>query len=359
MRRHLLVEISAHGFGHLAQTAPIVNALYRRLPKLQLTLRSALPESVLRSRLTIPFRHLPQSGDIGMRMLSALAVDIEASQSAYREFHADWADKVAQQAEGLRELAPDLVLSNVPYLILAAAAHAQIPTVALSSLNWAAIYHHYCGHLPGADVVYAQILSAYRTVQTFVRIEPALPMPDIEPCRTVGPVAAIGRNRRREICQALGIPPTERMVLIALGGVDTELPLERWPLIPGVQWLVPGSWNARRADMKPFDDLAMPFLHVLASSHAVMTKPGYGTFVEAACNEIPVLSVRRPDWPEGPHLERWLHAHGVLVEINQKQISAGEIERPLAQLFTRPRPPRVVPSGAEQAAQWLASLLGD
>jgi hypothetical protein len=357
MGPHLFVEISAHGFGHLAQTAPVVNALFRHLPKLQLTLRSGLPESVLRTRLTPSFRLLAHGGDIGMRMVSALTVQVKASQSAYRDFHANWTDKVARAATVLEELKPDLILSNIPYLVLAAAARAEIPAVALSSLNWAALYHHYCGDLPDADVIHAQILNAYRTVQLFLRIEPALPMLDLEQCRAVGPIATLGHDRHGELCRVLQIDPAERIVLIGLGGVDTKLPLERWPTIPGVRWLVPRSWRSRRPDFKPFDDLTMPFRDLLASTHAVLTKPGYGTFVEAACNGIPVLSIKRPDWPETPYLTGWLNAHGVLVEISQKQILAGEIEQPLADVLERPHPPRPTPYGTVEAAQLLATML--
>jgi hypothetical protein len=357
MHPHLLVEISAHGFGHLAQTAPIINALFRRFADLQLTVRGGLSEAVLRARLTAPFRWLPHDADIGMRMASALTVRIRASQSAYRAFHADWTDKVARETRVLQELAPDLILSNIPYLVLAAAARAQIPTVALSSLNWAAIYHHYCGHLPGAEVIHGQIVSAYRTVQSFLRIEPGLPMPNLEQCRRVGPIAAHGRDRRGELCQVLQVDPAERLVLVALGGVDTTLPLDQWPITPGVQWLAPNGWGARRADIKALQDLSMPFLDVLASSDAVLTKPGYGTFVEAACNGIPVLSIKRPDWPETPHLNHWLQTHGILVEIDPQQISAGAIAQPLANVLSRPRPARVIPSGVEEAAQLLASML--
>jgi UDP-N-acetylglucosamine:LPS N-acetylglucosamine transferase len=109
--------------------------------------------------------------------------------------------------------------------------------------------------------------------------------------------------------------------------------------------------------MQSFHDLSLPLLDILASSDAVLTKPGYGTFVEAACNDLPVLSMRRPDWPETPYLNRWLNAHGILVEVDQEQIRSGKIEQPLAEVFGRPRPPPVTPYGAEQAAQVLASLL--
>jgi len=45
---HLLVTICAHGFGHLGQSAPVLNALRRRLPALRLTVASTLPEARLR-----------------------------------------------------------------------------------------------------------------------------------------------------------------------------------------------------------------------------------------------------------------------------------------------------------------------
>ena len=40
---HLFVDISSHGFGHLAITAPVLNALGKLQPDLQLTVRSGLP----------------------------------------------------------------------------------------------------------------------------------------------------------------------------------------------------------------------------------------------------------------------------------------------------------------------------
>ena len=42
----------------------------------------------------------------------------------------------------------------------------------------------------------------------------------------------------------------------------------------------------------------MNFADLLASSDALLCKPGYGSFVEAASCGVPVLYVARPDWPE-------------------------------------------------------------
>jgi len=61
---HLVVAISDHGFGHVAQTAPILNALHQHMPQLRLTVRSAVPLAQLRSRIHAPFAHLTSEGDI-------------------------------------------------------------------------------------------------------------------------------------------------------------------------------------------------------------------------------------------------------------------------------------------------------
>ena len=42
---HLLVDISSHGYGHISQTAAVINELVTLMPELHLTLRCAAPEN--------------------------------------------------------------------------------------------------------------------------------------------------------------------------------------------------------------------------------------------------------------------------------------------------------------------------
>ncbi len=141
--KHLVVSITGHGFGHVAQTAPILNLLHERMPELRLTVRSAAPLAHLRSRIHAPFQHLPSEGDIGMVMSSALDVRAGDSCAAYRAFHDSWEARIADEACLLRELGADAVFSNVGYLALAGAQRASIPNAALCSLNWFDIYRHF------------------------------------------------------------------------------------------------------------------------------------------------------------------------------------------------------------------------
>ena len=51
MSHRILVALSSHGFGHLGQTAPVIDALRRRQPQVRFVVRSRLPEFKLREKL--------------------------------------------------------------------------------------------------------------------------------------------------------------------------------------------------------------------------------------------------------------------------------------------------------------------
>lgn len=346
---HLVVSISGHGFGHVAQTVPILNLLQQRMPKLRITVRSAVPLEHLRSRIDVPFTHLPSEGDIGMVMSSALDVLVEDSHAAFRAFHADWDARVETEAVMLRQLGADIVFSNVGYLPLAGAQRAGIPNAALCSLNWADIYRHYCGD----DAITRQIHDSYSHADVFLRATPGMAMADLPNVVPVAPIAAIGTNRRDELDRLLKLSGQEKLVLVSMGGITGRLPVESWPRIPGVRWLVQGSWQVEHPDAIVLESLRMSFSDLLASSDALICKPGYGSFVEAACIGVPVLYVSRADWPESPALIAWLQLHGLCREVSRQALERGNIAGELENIWSKPQPERMIPEGATQVAEWL------
>lgn len=353
---HVIVCITAHGYGHAAQLAPVVNVLRARLPQLSVTLRTRLPRDFLAGRFAGDFKLVETAHDFGMEMSSAIDVLPEASAARYAGLHADWEAQVCAETREIEALNPDLVLSGVGYLPLAAAARVGVPAAALSSLSWRDIFDHYCAAIPAAQAVLAQIEAAY-VGAPFIQVEPALPMAWHPQRYAVGPVARLGLPRRQELLRLLQAEEATRLVLVSLGGMAMRLPMERWPPVPGVRWIVPTSWGVRRADAVDLEDLDLPFTDVLHSCDALVTKPGYGAFVEAACNGLPVLYVERPDWPESPYLAEWLHAHTRAAAVTRHALLNGEIGATLAALWAQPSPPVPTPTGAAQAADLIARWL--
>lgn len=350
---HLFVDISSHGFGHLAQTAPILNALRRLCPQLRLTVRTGLPEKQTRSRIDSPFTFINESSDFGFAMVNAVSIDPVTTANRYQAFHATWQDRVGMEAHQLLELRPDLVLTDVAYLPLAGAAQAGIPAISMCSLNWAELFAHFFGHLPWANTIYAEMLSAYNAAEYFLRLIPAMPMETLDNTIAIAPVASLGTRRTDMLQQVLPCQTTDKIVLIAFGGIDHSLKLEHWPQLPGIHWLVPQAWLARRRDMSAFEPLGIDFTDLLASVDAVLTKPGYGTFVEAACNGTAILYQRREDWPEQECLIKWLHQHARCTEITTNALLSGDIAPALETLWLAPTPPRPAPLGITQAAKFL------
>ena len=354
---HLLVAISSHGFGHAMQASLVVNALRARLPTLQITLRTQVSPRLLATRLHSDFQLLPVSSDFGMCMDSAVDIDLAASAAAYTAFHTDWPKKVAAEANALTATHADLILADIPYLTLAGAQQAGMPAVALCSLNWADIYWHYCAKQPNAEPIHQQMLAAYRSAKYFLQAEPSMPMTDLENTRPIGPLAQLGINRRAVINQQLQLNPKQRLVLVALGGIEMPLPMQSWPQMPGVSMLIPAAWHIQRPNTFAWENLGLNFIDVLCACDAIITKPGYGTFTEAACNGVAVLYLERPDWPETVYLEAWLKKQARAISISRLQLEQGAIMDSLEQVLAAPKPERPNANGAEHAADLLLPLL--
>ncbi len=347
---HLFADISSHGFGHLAITAPVLNAVAEIIPDLRLTVRCGLPAAKLRQRIRTHFEHIAAASDFGYVTIDATRIDLAASAAAYRQTHAGWPSRVASEAAFLEALAPDLVLSNVSYLPLAGAARTGIPALALCSLNWAELFGHFFGHEPWAATIHAEMLAAYRSGRAFLRVTPGMPMTALDNLHDVGTIAATGRR------QDLGLDG-DKAVLIAMGGVAHRLPVENWPRTPGVRWLVTADWQCTHPDAAAYESFDLGFTDLLCSADAIVTKPGYGTFTEAAANGTPVLYQRRDDWPEQDCLIEWLRQNSPCLEISANSLRTGLLAKNLAALWGQTATRRPALTGAAEAAAAICRYL--
>ncbi len=353
----LLVAISSHGYGHATQTSVVVNALRQVQPNINLILYTALPRSYLETRFNPPFEHVAAKCDIGMVMDSAIDVRVDASAEAYARFHEHWDLRIDKLIGQLKELKPDLVLANIPYAILYAATQLGLPAIAACSLNWADIYLHYCRHRPETELIHQQILSAYHSANVFLRFSPGMPMRDLPNVKPVGPVASLGRDRSQELKQRFNIHTSEQLVLIGMGGVDMPVSAQDWPKLCGTCWFVPKSWGIHREDCLNIENLGVPFIDLIASSDLLITKPGYGSFTEAACNGIPLLYVERGDWPEEPFLTQWLEQHGRCYRISRESFVSGKIDKKLMNAIATAPATRSSPTGIKECVVELSRFL--
>ncbi|MBF0267171.1 MAG: hypothetical protein HQL44_01130 [Alphaproteobacteria bacterium] len=334
-------------------TLPILNDIKSKQPDIELILYSNLPKRLLKSRLDFDFEYLDGIDDFGLVMNSATSVDCDATAQAYNLRHLEWRQRQEDEAARLKSIRPDLVIANIPYLTLAAAKHLAVPAIALSSLNWYDLYQAYLGGRPEAPGILERILASHAAAPMFLKLTPCLPMTalaDVSELVELGPSARIGVKDPAGLRKGLEIPIGHKVGVVAYGGIATRLPIEDWPVIEGWTWLIPEGWNQRRADFRSFETSGMAFPDLLASADLIVTKPGYGTYTEAACNGVAVLAQDRPDWPETPYFDAWMKANARYVSLPETSILAGDIQDQIEYLTGLKAPQCPQPTGIAQAS---------
>ncbi len=107
------------------------------------------------------------------------------------------------------------------------------------------------------------------------------------------------------------------------------------------------------------ETLPFSFKTLLASVDVIMTKPGYGTIVEAVALGQPVVYVRRYNFADEPTLVNYLHRYGRGIELSIDDFMRGQWEGALQQAVDTPLPVLILPppTGAAEAAAFLAQQL--
>jgi hypothetical protein len=353
----LWCAVSGHGFGHAAQVIPLINALAARVAGLRVILRTPVPRTFFDRRLACDWTlsHAPQ--DVGCVQQSPLTIDVPATWQAHERLHADWPQRVAEEAEAILAAHPSLVLSNISHLAVAAGARTGLPTVGLCSLSWDRILEPMMdGTGERQAAIIRDIETAYRLAAFMVCPRPSIAMTSFRAVHSVGPLGQVHASEKDTLRAHLGLAVDERLVLAAFGGIALDsLPFDRMEAMKGYRFLVSGPAPAGAPSIVSIADLPFSFGALLASVDAVLTKPGYNTVVEAVAERIPILYVRRYNFADEQSLVDFAHRFGRAVELSRQDFEAGEWEPALDRLWntTLPAEPPPALTGAEEAAALL------
>jgi hypothetical protein len=348
--------ISGHGYGHAAQTVPVLNALGTLVPGLNVILRTTVPASFFQGRLTIPWDHQPVQQDVGCLQDGPLKIDIEATWEAHRRFHDTWEARLSHEVAAMQTASPALVIADTPYLAIEAGSRAGIPTVALANFTWDLVLKEHCNATdPTQQQLIQRIRQSYAKADRALRITPAPKFDVFSHMVDIGPIAEPAHPERDRLASTLALTPSEQIVLVGFGGIPlTSLPLEHMEQLRRYRFLIDGPVPAGYSRIHSIEALPFSFKTLLASVDIIMTKPGYGTLVEAVALQQPVVYVRRYNFADEPPLVDYLQRYGHSVELSIDDFTQGYWEPALRQALTAPAtllPPSA--TGAAEAAELL------
>jgi hypothetical protein len=349
--------ISGHGYGHAAQVVPVLNELGKLVSGLTAILRTTVPASFFQDRLTIPWILQSVQQDVGCVQEGPLQINIPATWEAHRLFHDQWDHRIMQEVAAIQASRPQVILADTPYLAECAGREAGIPIVALANFTWDEILEPFADPAqPHEQTILATIRQFYGHADLALRISPGLPLPSFPKVLDIGPIADPASPQRQALHAHLQLDATEQLVLVGFGGVPlTSLPWDQMDHSHGYHFLIDGLSARPSPRIHSLSTIPFSYKTVLASVDVVMTKPGYGTIVEAVAIGLPVIYVRRYNFADETPLVDFLHRYGHSAELSRADFISGHWQpafEALRHTLVAATPPPC--TGASEAAQHLA-----
>lgn len=250
---------------------------------------------------------------------------------------------------------PNLILADPPYLAVSAGKRAGIPCVVLANLIWSEVLNALDASASEHETLLDSIRRSYGEADMGLRMAPGLALSDIPKVSDVGPIAEPAQPQRNQLRSCLRIPPSELVVLVGFGGIPLHtLPWDAMEHMRGYHFLVDGHPPRTSSRVHSLSAVPFSFKTALASVDVVMTKPGYGTIVEAVALGLPVVYVRRYNFADEAPLVEFLHHHGTGQELSRDDFFSGKWQPALEAVIGTDRPAGRPPmTGALEAAQSL------
>jgi hypothetical protein len=303
-------------------------------------LRTTVPASFFHDRLEISWSLQSVQQDVGCIQKGPLDIDIARTWEALLHFHEGWESRLSSEVADLKAAAPRIVLTDTAYLAAAAAKRAGTPGVVLASFTWSDVLAAFDGAgAPPHQAALAAMQQAYGEADMGLRIAPGLPLAGVRDVHDIGPVAEPAQSKRDELRSLLKCRADERLVLVGFGGIPLEsLPWDEMAKLEGYRFIVDGVPAGSSPSMKPLSALPFSFKTVLGSVDIVMTKPGYGTIVEAVTVGVPVVYIRRYNFADETPLVDFLHRFGHGHELSRQDFFSGDWQAALDAVAFKKRP---------------------
>jgi len=360
----LLCYISGHGFGHAVRVMEVLRAIWARRPDVRVAIRTPAPRWLFDLDIDGPFTHSFSQLDVGAVQDDSLTVDVEATLRAYAEIATRNEELIRSEVTATEALRPALVFADIPALAFDIAERLSVASIGMTNFSWDWIYtdyvrdfSRYAGLIDGLRLSYGRAtlllrLPLHGDLNAFPRI------------RDIPLVARQATLPNGDVRQRLGLPLTDRIVLLSFGGIGVTMSAVPEPP-RGVTFVATQSAALSAAPPRcrfiPNAEMAahgVRYEDLVAASDVVMTKPGYGIVSDCLANGTPVIYTSRGRFLEYEYLVEGIKAHLPNAFISNEDLRAGRWNAALDEVFAQQRQqPQIETNGAAIAADVLLGML--
>ncbi|MBD3882474.1 glycosyl transferase [Phormidium tenue FACHB-886] len=306
----LYVAITNHGYGHATRTCSVVAEIQRLYPDVLIILVTAATRSLLEAYISDDFIHRPIGLDIGVVQGDSLTMDKAATLEKLRQIRKRARSIIAAEVNFIRQNRVGLVLADIPPLAAPIARAAGVPCWMMSNFGWDFIYRPWGGEfLEMADWISEQFGFCDRLFRLPFHEE----MGAFSQVEDVGLTGGSPWFSEAELRQQFGLTaPPEQTVLLTFGGLGVDqVPVQNLERFPDWQFITFDRQIADAPNLVRVVDRQFRPVDFMPLCGRLMSKPGYSTFAEACRIGVPVISIVRDDFAEGPVLVRGIQDHAM------------------------------------------------
>ncbi len=348
---NLAFYISGHGLGHSVRSIEVIKALLRQRPGAELTVCTWAPDWIFSGSIPgVPVRR--SKTDVGLIQLDNLRFDLRATLEELISIRAASKSLVENEAAFLREAGADAIVSDVPFLPLAAAERLGIPSVLFTNFTWDWIYSLY----EGFGEVSAWIKSFYLKAALCLRLPFHGGMDALPNVKDVPLVARGSALTKSEARTGSGLPADRPVFVVSFTELNmTRAALER---IAGLEDYLFACQEPLRIEAPNFFSASQDFTDLVRGADGVITKPGYSILAECIANETPMLYTDRGEFAEYPRLVEGIERYLKQAHIPSEELYLGNWGPYLNALLEAPEPPETTSTdGSEVAARRIVELI--
>lgn len=358
-QRAVAYFISAHGLGHAARAAAVMDAVHAIQPDVRFEIFSTVPRWFFDDCLSGPFTCHTLQTDVGLVQHSPLEENLPATIEALEAFYPLDEKQLQVNADKLRGLGCRLVICDIAPLGIAVAHQAGLPSLLVENFTWDWIYAGYSDYLSGLKPHINYLEALFAQADYHVQTEPvcAVGSPDL----VVPPIGRLPRTPADEVRQRLGVPAGKQLVVITLGGTATsaeyfqpgDLSDEIFLVIPGNSDQIEQTGSIVRLPVR--SNIYHP--DPVRAADVVIGKAGYSTLAEVYLADVPFGFVSRSDFREAPVLEAFTRRHLRSLSVSPAALADGSWAPLVPAMAALPAAGADRVNGAESTSAFILEVL--
>jgi hypothetical protein len=351
--------ISGHGYGHSVRSIQIIRELLDL--NAAIIIKTTAPAFLFKEGLSRPVQVIAEGFDVGLHQIDNIRFDLAKTKERVTALLASAEDRVEKEQIFLSGQGISGVVSDIPFIPLAAAGRSGLPSIGISNFSWDWIYSSYSkGDLDWVPLAEA-IAGYYREGGLLLRLPFHGEMSAFPRIEDIPLVSRRSKKEKMKIRQDLDLPLDCKIGLMGFSRLDLQEGAIREITRFSHDYLFlikyPLNWKSpvfRRVEE------GVPFADLVCTSDFVITKPGYGMVADCLSHGTPMIYSDRGEFPEYPILVDGIRSHLSCCYMPNPDLYSGHWGPYLESISRQPRlRPRLRTDGARVAAQriveWMES----